>query len=149
MLRHSAARFSGLTAPRIPRGMPRARRAFLAGNEGGCRRLQAGDCLSGGPAVEPVVDGVSGFLFLDANDMPCVAMHWEHRMSGAVAKHNRIYREPLPKITPHMCRHSFATRMAWNGMSPARLKYVMGMRTSRPRTTSTPTWASRTCAMRC
>lgn len=78
------------------------------------------------PDEEPVVDGVSGFLFLDTNGMPCVAMHWEHRMGRAVAKYNRIYREPLPKITPHMCRHSFATRMARNGMSPARLKYIMG-----------------------
>ena len=78
------------------------------------------------PAVESEVDGVSGFLFLDINDMPCVAMHWEHRMGRAVAKYNRIYREPLPKITPHMCRHSFATRMARNGMSPARFKYIMG-----------------------
>ena len=78
------------------------------------------------PTVEPVVDGVSGFLFLDISGMPCVAMHWEHRMGRAVAKYNRIYREPLPKITPHMCRHSFATRMARNGMSPARLKYIMG-----------------------
>ena len=41
-------------------------------------------------------------------------------------KYNRIYREPLPKITPHMCCHSFATRMARTGMSPARLKYIMG-----------------------
>lgn len=78
------------------------------------------------PAVEPVVDGVSGFLFLDINGMPCVVMHWEHRMSRAVAKYNRIYREPLPKITPHMCRHSFATRMARNGMNPVHLKYIMG-----------------------
>ena len=70
--------------------------------------------------------GVSGFLFLDKSGMPCVAMHWEHRMSRAVARYNRIYREPLPKITPHMCRHSFATRMARNGMSPVRLKYIMG-----------------------
>ena len=78
------------------------------------------------PDEEPEVDGVSGFLFLDINDMPCVAMHWEHRMSGAVTKYNRIYREPLPKITPHMCRHSFATRMVRNGMNPVHLKYIMG-----------------------
>lgn len=78
------------------------------------------------PDEEPVVDGVSGFLFLDINEMPCVAMHWEHRMSRAVAKYNRIYREPLPKITPHMCRHSFATRMVRNGMNPVHLKYIMG-----------------------
>ncbi len=78
------------------------------------------------PDEEPEVDGVSGFLFLDMNGMPCVAMHWEHRMSAAVAKHNRIYCEQLPKMTPRMCRHTFATRMARNGMSPVRLKYITG-----------------------
>ena len=79
-----------------------------------------------GKEVADAFRRVSGFLFLDINDMPCVAMHWEHRMSGAVAKYNRIYREPLPKITPHMCRHSFATRMVRNGMNPVHLKYIMG-----------------------
>lgn len=69
---------------------------------------------------------MSGFLFLDMNGMPCVATHWEHRMNVAVARYSRIYREPLPELTQHMCRHTFATRMARNGMSPVRLKYIMG-----------------------
>ncbi len=29
------------------------------------------------PIVEPMVDGHVGFLFLDKNDMPMVALHWE------------------------------------------------------------------------
>ena len=29
------------------------------------------------PKVEPMVDGMTGFLFLDKNDMPMVALHWE------------------------------------------------------------------------
>lgn len=29
------------------------------------------------PKVESMVDGMSGFLFLDKNDMPRVALHWE------------------------------------------------------------------------
>ena len=78
------------------------------------------------PDIEPEFDGASGFFFLDKNGMPCVAMHWEHRMSRAVAKYNRIYREPLPKTTPHMCRHALATRMVRGGMSPVHLKYIMG-----------------------
>ena len=78
------------------------------------------------PDIEPQVDSVSGFLFLDMNGMPCAAMHWEHRMSAAVAKYNRIYREPLPKMTPHMCRHTYATRMVRGGMNPVHLKYIMG-----------------------
>ena len=28
--------------------------------------------------VEKVVDGYTGFLFLDKDGMPLVAMHWEH-----------------------------------------------------------------------
>ena len=29
------------------------------------------------PKVEPMVEGYAGFLFLDKNDMPMVALHWE------------------------------------------------------------------------
>lgn len=75
---------------------------------------------------EAIVDGVGGFLSLDRNGRPCVALHWEHRITGAVKKHNRIYKEELPHITPHMLRHTFCSRMARNGISPAKLKYLMG-----------------------
>ena len=50
---------------------------------------------------EPVIDGYKGFLFLDKKDMPEVALHWEKHFEWALAKHNRIYKEQLPKITPH------------------------------------------------
>ena len=29
------------------------------------------------PKKEPKVDGLKGFLYLDKNDMPMVALHWE------------------------------------------------------------------------
>ncbi len=29
------------------------------------------------PKIEPMIDGYSGFLFLDKNNMPMVALHWE------------------------------------------------------------------------
>lgn len=78
------------------------------------------------PPMEPVVDGVSGFLFLDKNQKPRVALHWEKYFQYAVAKHNRIYKDELPKITPHVCRHTFCSKMARKGMDPVKLKYVMG-----------------------
>ena len=53
------------------------------------------------PKKEPVIDGYKGFLFLDKKDMPEVALHWEKHFEWALAKHNRIYKEQLPKITPH------------------------------------------------
>lgn len=80
----------------------------------------------GTPAHEPTVDGVSGFLFLDKNGMPRVALHWEKYFQYAVAKHDRIYKDELPKITPHVCRHTFCSKMARRGMDPAKLKYIMG-----------------------
>lgn len=80
----------------------------------------------GTPAVEPVVEGVSGFLCLDKNGQPKVALHWEKHFQHAVEKHNKIFKDELPKITPHVCRHTFCSRMARNGMNPAKLKYIMG-----------------------
>lgn len=53
------------------------------------------------PNVEPMIDGRSGFLFLDKNEMPMVALHWEKYFQHVVEKYNRIYRAQLPKITPH------------------------------------------------
>ena len=78
------------------------------------------------PPIEPVVDGVSGFLFLAKYQIPRVALHWEKYFQYAVAKHNRIYKDELPKITPHVCRHTFCSKMARKGMDPVKLKYVMG-----------------------
>lgn len=75
---------------------------------------------------EPMVDGRSGFLYLDANGLPCVALHWEHRMKLAVEKHNKIYKDELPSITPHVCRHTYCSMMARSGMMPKTLQYLMG-----------------------
>lgn len=78
------------------------------------------------PKVEPMIDGYSGFLFLDKKDMPEVALHWEKHFEWALNKHNRIYKEQLPKITPHVCRHTYCSNMAKSGMNPKTLQYLMG-----------------------
>ena len=78
------------------------------------------------PKVEPMIDGKAGFLFLDKNDMPMVALHWEKYFQYAIEKHNKIYREQLPKITPHVCRHTFCSNMAKAGMNPKTLQKIMG-----------------------
>ena len=72
------------------------------------------------------VDGYTGFLFLDKNEMPMVALHWEHYFKHIRTKYNKIYRIQLPKITPHVCRHTFCSNMAKSGMNPKTLQYIMG-----------------------
>ena len=78
------------------------------------------------PQVEPTIDGYSGFLFLDKDNRPSVAMHWEHYFKHAWQKYNSIYKEELPLITPHVCRHTYCTNKAKSGMNPKTLQYLMG-----------------------
>ena len=78
------------------------------------------------PATEPVIDGYSGFLFLDKDGRPMVAMHWEKYFQHSVEKYNRIYKDELPKITPHVCRHTYCSNKARSGMNPKTLQYLMG-----------------------
>lgn len=78
------------------------------------------------PSTEPMIDGHIGFLFLDKNDMPMVALHWEKYMEHIIQKYNKIYKIQMPKVTPHVCRHTFCSKMAKSGMNPKTLQYIMG-----------------------
>lgn len=78
------------------------------------------------PKVEMIVDGYTGFLFLDKNGKSKVVLHFEHQMKRAVEKYNNTHDEPLPKITPHVFHHTFCTNMARVGMDVKSLQYLMG-----------------------
>ncbi len=78
------------------------------------------------PKIEKMVGGYSGFLYLDKNDLPEVALHWEHRFRHMVNRYNEIYRVQMPKITSHVCRHTYCSNMAKAGMNPKTLQYLMG-----------------------
>ena len=73
-----------------------------------------------------MIDGHSGFLFLDEDCLPLVAMHWEHRFNHMVKRYNDIYRVQMPNITPHVCRHTYCSNQAKAGMNPKTLQYLMG-----------------------
>ena len=78
------------------------------------------------PKKEPVIDGWSGFLYLDKNEMPMVALHWEKYFQHILTKYNKTYKEELPKITPHVCRHTYCSNMAKTGINPKTLQYLIG-----------------------
>ena len=78
------------------------------------------------PKVEPMIDGKTGFLFLDKNGMPMVALHWEKYFQRIREKYNRIYKVPMPPVTPHVCRHTFCSNMARSGMNPKTVQKIMG-----------------------
>lgn len=78
------------------------------------------------PKVEPMIDGRAGFLYLDKNGKPMVALHWEKYFQHICQKYNSIYKVPIPKVTPHVCRHTYCSNMAHSGMNPKTLQYLMG-----------------------
>lgn len=76
---------------------------------------------------EWIIDGRSGFIMLDKNDKPKVALHIENEMRWAREKYNKQHPDdPLPHITPHVFRHTFCTNMAHSGMDIKSLQYLMG-----------------------
>ncbi len=78
------------------------------------------------PKIEPMIGGYSGFLYLDKNGNPMLALHWQHYFQHILKKYNSIYKVQMPKVTPHVCRHTFCSNMAKSGMNPKSLQYIMG-----------------------
>ena len=81
---------------------------------------------------EPVIwnadhtESATGFLWFDKNDSLEVAQHWQNRLRWSVNKYNKTYKQELPNITPHICRHTFCSMCAGAGLSPKTLQMIMG-----------------------
>ena len=74
------------------------------------------------PKTEPMIGGRCGFLYLDKDGKPMVALHWEHYFKHICQKYNSIYKVHMSKVTPHVCRHTFCSNMAKSGMNPKTLQ---------------------------
>ena len=73
-----------------------------------------------------VIDGYRNFLFLNQKGMPMTACYYTSTLRNIVKKYNKYHDEPLPKITPHILRHTFCTQLAQKNMNPKNLQYIMG-----------------------
>ena len=78
------------------------------------------------PKVEMMVDGYSGFLFLDKLGRPKVAMHLENYMRNFAKRYRKAFTTRMPKVTPHVLRHTFCTNMQRAGIDVKSLQYLMG-----------------------
>lgn len=58
--------------------------------------------------------------------MVTIALHWEKYFQHILEKYNGIYKVQMPKVTSHVCRHTFCSKMAKSGMNPKSLQYIMG-----------------------
>ena len=75
---------------------------------------------------DAIVDGYEGFLFVNQCGNPRTSTNLEDALKSAVERHNRTSEVLLPKITPHVLRHTFCTNMANAGMEVKSLQYIMG-----------------------
>lgn len=75
---------------------------------------------------EIMIDGYAGFILLDQRGQPKAAMHLEKVVQRMWEKYNKNNVIPLPKITPHVCRHTFCSNMAKSGINPKTLQHLMG-----------------------
>lgn len=78
------------------------------------------------PKVEFVVDGCSGFLFLNICGVPKVAVNLERYMRHIRAKLETSCAYSMPEVTPHVLRHTFCTNAQQAGMDVKSLQYIMG-----------------------
>ncbi|MFG6378185.1 MAG: site-specific integrase [Lachnospiraceae bacterium] len=71
------------------------------------------------------IDGLQNFLFLSKNGVAWDAVRWGAYFHDICTKYNDTHEEQL-KVTPHVCRHTFCSKMARSGMNPKTLQYIMG-----------------------
>ena len=77
--------------------------------------------------TEMVLNGYTGFILIDKNGRPKVALHIENEFRWAEHKYRKLFpNDPLPHITPHVARHTYSTRNAQAGMDVKALQYLMG-----------------------
>lgn len=72
------------------------------------------------------IDGYRNFLFLNTSGSPVHRQMCETILKRMVQKYNKTHEVKLPKITPHILRHTFCTRLAQKNMNPKNLQYIMG-----------------------
>ena len=54
-----------------------------------------------------------------------ISLHWEKYFQHVCQKYNRLYKLQMPKVTPHVCRHTYCSNMARRGISVKTLQYLM------------------------
>ncbi len=77
------------------------------------------------PQKEYIIDGHTGFLFLDMDGKPKVALHLQHALKRIADRYNEKYNTTL-RVTPHILRHTFCTNLANQRFSVKNLQCLMG-----------------------
>ena len=72
------------------------------------------------------VDGYSEFVFCTRTGLPILPNRINDYLEKMVKTYNDTHEDSLPKMSCHIMRHTFCTRMAELGINPSALQYIMG-----------------------
>lgn len=76
--------------------------------------------------TQTIVNGCSGFLFTTKTGTVCTSSDICRYFNRIEAEYNKTHKKPLPKLTPHVLRHTFCTRCIERGMDVKSTQYFMG-----------------------
>lgn len=76
--------------------------------------------------TEPMLNGYVGFLFVSENGQIQHGGIHGHHINTLANRYNAAHPDAPLRITPHVFRHTFCTRMVYAGMDIKSLQYIMG-----------------------
>lgn len=76
--------------------------------------------------MQPMIDGCRGFIFCLPDGMPTYSETWTSRFKCMNKGFNKSHPEEKIKITPHICRHTYLSRLNMNGVNPKVIQAVAG-----------------------
>lgn len=76
--------------------------------------------------AEKRICGQKNYLCFDRNGLPRYGSQWDKIFQNIWRRYKKSHDMEMVKVTPHICRHTFATCMAIAGISPVSLKEIMG-----------------------
>ena len=78
------------------------------------------------PEIEMIIDGYGDFLFLNGWGNPKTTVNLERYMMRIQKEYVAKYGNTIPKVTPHVLRHTFCSNIQKAGIDIKSLQYLMG-----------------------
>lgn len=78
------------------------------------------------PSIERIIDGYSGFIFINKDGNPKTRRNLQNSMIAIRDKAKETGVGDFSNISPHVLRHTFCSRMIENGIDVKTLQLIMG-----------------------
>ncbi len=78
------------------------------------------------PTIEPIIDGYGKFLVLTDNGKICSSQTWRNHFLSIWKNFEKVASKDFPKVTAHICRHTYCSMLANKNINPKILQYLMG-----------------------